>query len=77
MLKNISWTMSNLCNGVQANYWDRILEALPKFSRLIYYNDEEILKVRGLLEQVKRHSESFKRTYAGLCHVYRAVPETE
>lgn len=44
MLKNISWTMSNLCNGVQSNYWGRILEALPKFSRLIYFNDEEILK---------------------------------
>jgi len=44
MLKNISWTMSNLCNGVQANYWGKILKALPKFSRLVYFNDEEILK---------------------------------
>ena len=36
--------MSNLCNGVHSTYWKKILKVLPKFSKLIYNNDDEILK---------------------------------
>ena len=50
MLKNISWTMSNLCNGVSDAHWDKIMLSLPKFAQLVYYNDEEILKVRVSLD---------------------------
>jgi importin subunit alpha-6/7 len=44
MLKNVSWTMSNLCNGVPDHHWPKVRLALPDFSRLVFCADEEILK---------------------------------
>jgi importin subunit alpha-6/7 len=44
MLKNVTWTMSNLCNGVSDRHWDRIESVLPLFAQSLNMKDEEILK---------------------------------
>jgi len=44
MIKNLSWTMSNLCNNIGPTHWDKVKAALPHFAQLIYCKDEEILK---------------------------------
>jgi len=44
MLKNLSWTMSNLCNGVSDMHWSRLSRALPRFCKLVYLNDDDVLK---------------------------------
>jgi len=31
-------------SGVQPSYWKKLLKVLPKFSKLIYSDDDEILK---------------------------------
>eukprot|EP00211_Chloroparvula_japonica_P002872 CAMPEP_0119119494 /NCGR_PEP_ID=MMETSP1310-20130426/964_1 /TAXON_ID=464262 /ORGANISM="Genus nov. species nov., Strain RCC2339" /LENGTH=456 /DNA_ID=CAMNT_0007108935 /DNA_START=697 /DNA_END=2064 /DNA_ORIENTATION=- len=44
MIKNVTWTMSNLCNGVSDRHWSKIEAALPLFAKALQYKDEEILK---------------------------------
>ena len=44
MVKNVTWTMSNLCNGVSDRHWEKIREALPLFAQALLWKDDEILK---------------------------------
>eukprot|EP00009_Paramoeba_aestuarina_P007497 CAMPEP_0201518938 /NCGR_PEP_ID=MMETSP0161_2-20130828/9646_1 /ASSEMBLY_ACC=CAM_ASM_000251 /TAXON_ID=180227 /ORGANISM="Neoparamoeba aestuarina, Strain SoJaBio B1-5/56/2" /LENGTH=459 /DNA_ID=CAMNT_0047916855 /DNA_START=268 /DNA_END=1644 /DNA_ORIENTATION=+ len=44
MMKNVTWTMSNLCNGVSDRHWPKIQSVLPLFAQSLQWKDEEILK---------------------------------
>ena len=44
MMKNVTWTMSNLCNGVSDRHWPKIQAVLPLFAQSLQWKDEEILK---------------------------------
>jgi importin subunit alpha-1 len=43
MLRNATWTLSNLCRGKPQPNFEQVLPALPILTRLIYTNDEEVL----------------------------------
>lgn len=44
MLRNATWTLSNLCRGKNPQPdWQQIRPALPVLAKLIYYGDEEVL----------------------------------
>jgi len=43
MLRNATWTLSNLCRGKPQPRWDYVSPALPKLAQLIFSNDEEVL----------------------------------
>lgn len=44
MLRNSTWTLSNLCRGKNPQPdWNMIAPALPVLAKLIYVNDEEVL----------------------------------
>jgi hypothetical protein len=43
MLRNATWTLSNLCRGKPQPRWDFVAPALPRLAQLIFSNDEEVL----------------------------------
>jgi len=43
MLRNATWTLSNLCRGKPQPRWEFVSPALPKLAQLIFSNDEEVL----------------------------------
>ncbi|KAJ1622912.1 armadillo-type protein [Pavlovales sp. CCMP2436] len=43
MLRNATWTLSNLCRGKPQPQWEYVSPALPKLAQLIFSNDEEVL----------------------------------
>mmetsp|Transcript_18048 Transcript_18048/g.46637 ORF Transcript_18048/g.46637 Transcript_18048/m.46637 type:complete len:539 (+) Transcript_18048:91-1707(+) len=43
MLRNATWTLSNLCRGKPQPRWDLVSPALPKLAQLIFSTDEEVL----------------------------------
>ncbi|KAG8459018.1 hypothetical protein KFE25_006563 [Diacronema lutheri] len=43
MLRNATWTLSNLCRGKPQPRWDFVSPALPKLAQLVFSNDEEVL----------------------------------
>lgn len=44
MLRNATWTLSNLCRGKNPQPdWNMVVPALPVLAKLIYFADEEVL----------------------------------
>lgn len=43
IVRNATWTLSNLCRGKPAPDWTKVVEALPTLSGLLTCNDKEIL----------------------------------
>jgi len=43
MLRNATWTLSNLCRGKPQPKFDQVSPALPVLAKLIYSTDEEVL----------------------------------
>eukprot|EP01126_Amoeba_proteus_P066814 TRINITY_DN9741_c0_g1_i2.p1 TRINITY_DN9741_c0_g1~~TRINITY_DN9741_c0_g1_i2.p1 ORF type:complete len:312 (-),score=42.58 TRINITY_DN9741_c0_g1_i2:18-953(-) len=45
MMRNATWTLSNLCKGKHQCYpaWEQVAPALPTLARLIFSHDEEVL----------------------------------
>lgn len=43
MLRNATWTLSNLCRGKPQPAWELVSPALPTLARLIYSTDDELL----------------------------------
>jgi len=43
MLRNATWTLSNLCRGKPQPAWNMVTPALPILAQLIFSNDDEVL----------------------------------
>jgi len=43
MLRNATWTLSNLCRGKPQPQWQMVAPALPILAQLIFSNDDEVL----------------------------------
>jgi hypothetical protein len=43
MLRNATWTLSNLCRGKPQPAWSMVVPALPVLAQLIFSNDDEVL----------------------------------
>ena len=43
MLRNATWTLSNLCRGKPQPAWAMVQPALPHLAQLIFSNDDEVL----------------------------------
>merc|ERR1719440_1902340 len=43
MLRNATWTLSNLCRGKPQPAWNMVLPALPVLAQVIFSNDDEVL----------------------------------
>ena len=43
MLRNATWTLSNLCRGKPQPQWPHVVGALPILAQLIFSNDDEVL----------------------------------
>jgi len=43
MLRNATWSLSNLCRGKPQPSWQMVLPALPVLAQLIFSNDDEVL----------------------------------
>mmetsp|Transcript_28986 Transcript_28986/g.75141 ORF Transcript_28986/g.75141 Transcript_28986/m.75141 type:complete len:362 (-) Transcript_28986:672-1757(-) len=43
MLRNATWTLSNLCRGKPQPAWSMVTPALPILAQLIFSNDDEVL----------------------------------
>jgi len=43
MLRNATWTLSNLCRGKPQPQWQHVVGALPILAQLIFSNDDEVL----------------------------------
>lgn len=43
MMRNATWTLSNLCRGKPQPDWAFVVPSLPTLARLIYSNDDEVL----------------------------------
>jgi HEAT repeat protein len=43
MLRNATWTLSNLCRGKPQPQWAHVVGALPILAQLIFSNDDEVL----------------------------------
>jgi importin subunit alpha-6/7 len=42
MLRNATWTLSNLCRGKPQPAWNMVTPALPILAQLIFSNDDEV-----------------------------------
>ena len=43
MLRNATWTLSNMCRGKPQPAWHTVLPALPVLAQLVFSNDDEVL----------------------------------
>lgn len=43
MMRNATWTLSNLCRGKPSPPWSLVSAALPALANLIHSNDDEVL----------------------------------
>ena len=43
MLRNATWTLSNLCRGKPQPAWNMVAPALTVLAQLIFSNDDEVL----------------------------------
>ena len=55
MLRNATWTLSNLCRGKPQPNWQLVAPALSVLAQLIFSNDDEV-RLRNSLRAIRRDS---------------------
>merc|ERR1712097_136090 len=55
MLRNATWTISNLCRGKPPPSWDLVAVAIPALMRLILSGDDEVRAAAARRRRRRRH----------------------